>query len=148
LTDIVDKKTRSRMMSGIKGADTKPEMLVRKGLHAKGFRYRLHEKNLPGRPDLYFPKFKAVIQVNGCFWHKHHCKYFKLPSSRPEFWRKKLEANAVRDERNQYQLSEQGYRTLIIWECAFRGQPERVAKEVLSVAAGWLEKGNCDLVIP
>ena len=135
-------------MSGIKATDTKPEMLVRRGLHAKGFRYKLHEKNLPGRPDIYFPKLKAVIQVHGCFWHKHDCKYFKWPSSRQQFWREKLEANAVRDKRNIYLLNKQGLRTLIIWECAFRGQKESAVEAVLKHASTWLKHGKGDFVIP
>ncbi len=136
------------MMSGIRGVDTKPEMIVRRALHAKGFRYRLHEKKLPGRPDLYFPKYKAVIQVQGCFWHKHECHLFKWPSSRSEFWREKLEANAVRDERNLYLLDDFGIRCLVIWECALKGRPDQEIHSVINLAAEWLERGISNQSFP
>jgi DNA mismatch endonuclease (patch repair protein) len=148
MTDIVDKKTRSRMMKGIRSTDTKPEMQVRRALHAKGFRYKLHEKGLPGRPDLYFPKYKAIIQINGCFWHKHDCKYFKWPSSRPDFWRSKLEANAVRDKRNIYLLNEHGLRTLVVWECALRGQSKEAVRIQIQRIADWLISDSGSNEIP
>ena len=148
MTDIVDKKTRSRMMSGIRGVDTKPEMTVRKGLHSKGLRYRLHEKRLPGRPDLYFPQYKAVIQVQGCFWHKHDCSYFKWPSTRPRFWKEKLTANAVRDEQNVYRLEELGLRTLVIWECALRGKTQKEVGRIIDGIVDWVKDGEMDKVTP
>lgn len=89
MTDVVDKATRSRMMAGIKGKDTKPEMLIRSELHRRGFRFRKNVKDLPGKPDIVLPKYRAVIMVNGCFWHGHGCRLFKWPSTRPEFWREK-----------------------------------------------------------
>ena len=93
MADVVDRKTRSRMMSGIRGKNTRPELLIRKGLHARGFRFRLHDKRLPGKPDLVLPKYSAVIFVHGCFWHGHDCHLFKWPQSRREFWRKKITRN-------------------------------------------------------
>ena len=109
MTDIVDKHTRSRMMAGIKGKDTKPELVLRRALHARGFRYRLHSKNVPGRPDLVFPKHHAIVFVHGCFWHRHEgCRYTTTPSTRPEFWQAKFDANVTRDGAVQGQLLEAG----------------------------------------
>ncbi|WP_028452547.1 very short patch repair endonuclease [Chitinilyticum aquatile] len=120
MADIVDKATRSRMMSGIRSKDTKPEMLIRKALHARGFRFRLHVKDLPGKPDLVLPKYKAVIFINGCFWHGHDCRYFRLPQTRTEFWRAKIEANRKRDQARLAELQQGGWRILVVWECATR----------------------------
>jgi DNA mismatch endonuclease (patch repair protein) len=120
MADVVDAKTRSQMMSGIKGKNTKPEILVRKALHARGFRFRLHDKKLPGKPDIILPKYKTVIFVHGCFWHKHDCKYFKWPKTRPDFWRDKIEGNVERDEKHHQQLKELGWNVKIIWECEIK----------------------------
>ena len=138
MTDIVDTKTRSRMMSGIQGKNTKPEVMVRKALFAEGFRYRLHGKQLPGKPDLVFPKYRAVILVNGCFWHLHGCHLFKWPSSRPEFWKQKLEGNKERDLRNMEQLQQQGWRVLVIWECALKGKQRLPFEQVIQITSDWL----------
>ncbi|MDZ7685363.1 MAG: very short patch repair endonuclease [Gammaproteobacteria bacterium] len=137
--DVVDQATRSRMMSGIKGKDTRPEILIRKGLHRLGFRYRLHGADLPGKPDLVFPKYHAVIFVHGCFWHKHDCHLFKWPSTRKEFWRQKIESNAARDERNVRQLEESGWKVLRIWECSIKGKRRRPIEEVIATAANCLQ---------
>jgi DNA mismatch endonuclease (patch repair protein) len=120
VTDVVDAATRSRMMSGIRGKDTKPEMLIRRALHARGLRYRLHVPALPGKPDLVFPRYRAVLFVNGCFWHGHDCRYFKVPATRTKFWTEKINANRVRDERQIMLLKKQGWRVMVIWECAVR----------------------------
>lgn len=130
MPDIVSLETRSRMMSGIRGKDTKPEVLVRRALHADGFRYRLHDKSLPGLPDLVFPRFKAVVFVHGCFWHGHEgCKYFKVPSTRREFWLEKINGNRARDLRNRRSLEAEGWRTAFVWECATRHDlPDLVAR--------------------
>ena len=139
MVDVVDKKSRSRMMSGISGKNTKPEMLIRKGLHRRGFRYRLHKSDLPGKPDLVFPKYKAIILVNGCFWHQHDCHLFKWPSTREEFWRKKILGNKARDERNLKIYSELGWKVLVIWECAIKGKTRRPLSEVIETAVEWLQ---------
>ena len=97
LTDIVDEQTRSRMMAGIRSRNTRPELIVRKGLHARGFRYRLHARGLVGRPDMVFRKYGAVIFVHGCFWHGHDCSLFRLPGTRSDFWQKKIGRNRERD---------------------------------------------------
>lgn len=118
MADVVDKATRSRMMSGIQGKNTKPELLARKYLHSSGFRYRLHAKELPGKPDLVFPKYKAVVFVHGCFWHQHpRCKLATMPASNVEFWKQKLGANRERDQRNKRMLKALGWSVLTVWEC-------------------------------
>ena len=104
LVDVHDKATRSRNMAAIRGSDTKPEMMIRRGLHARGFRFRLHDRKLPGRPDLIFPRHRAVLFVHGCFWHGHGCHLFKWPSTREDFWRQKIGANVARDETSKEAL--------------------------------------------
>lgn len=142
MTDIVDKATRSRMMSGIRGRDTKPEMLIRKALHAQGLRYRLHEKTLPGKPDLVFPKYKAVVFIHGCFWHGHDCHYFKVPQTRTDFWLAKIADNKVRDERQLQQLQKAGWRVLVVWECATRKNEQLSFAALTDFIRGWLEMGG------
>lgn len=141
--DIVDKTTRSRMMAGIHGKDTKPEMIIRRALHRRGFRYKLHDKNLPGKPDMVFPKYKAVIQVHGCFWHKHGCHLFKWPQSRPDFWKQKIRGNSQRDKLHLKQLEDLGWRVLIVWECSLRGRSKLPVSVCTEKIVFWLERGNC-----
>jgi DNA mismatch endonuclease (patch repair protein) len=118
MADVHDKKTRSYNMSQIKGKNTKPEMLVRRFLHANGFRYRLHVKNLPGKPDIVLPKYKTVIFVHGCFWHGHkHCKYFVVPKTRLEWWLNKINGNIANDEKAAQLLKKDDWKILILWEC-------------------------------
>lgn len=124
MADVVDKATRSRMMSGIKGKNTKPEMVVRQGLHRAGFRFRLHARGLPGKPDLFLPKWHAAIFVHGCFWHRHEgCRFATTPATRPEFWNEKFAANVLRDQRTQLALIAAGWRVATVWECAVRRDP-------------------------
>ncbi len=118
--DVHSRKQRSYNMSQIKGKDTKPEMIVRKWLWNNGYRYRLHRKDLPGKPDIVFPGRKKAIFVNGCFWHKHDCKYFKWPKSNKEFWHQKIEGNVKRDAENYSKLVSAGWEYLIIWECELK----------------------------
>ena len=109
------------MMAGIKGKDTKPELVLRRALHARGFRYRLHSKNVPGRPDLVFQKHHAIVFVHGCFWHRHEgCRYTTTPSTRPEFWQAKFDADAIRDAAIRDQLIEAGWRVATVWACSLR----------------------------
>lgn len=117
MADVVDAATRSRMMAGIRAKDTKPEMIVRRALHKAGFRYRLHVKDLPGKPDIVLAKYKTVIFVHGCFWHGHMCSKFKWPKTREEWWRKKIEGNAARDAANIAALKQLNWRTIVVWEC-------------------------------
>lgn len=139
MADIVSPETRSKMMAGIKGKDTKPEMILRKGLHGLGFRYRLHDRNLPGKPDIVFPRYKAVIFAHGCFWHGHSCHLFKWPSSNEEFWHTKIERNMEVDRQNIIRLQELGWRTGIVWECALKGKYKINREEVIELCAQWLQ---------
>lgn len=138
MVDIVSPAKRSEMMSGIKGKDTKPEMAIRKSLFKMGFRYRLHYKKLPGKPDLVFPKYRAVIFVNGCFWHGHDCYLFRLPKTRPEFWKAKIESNIFRDKKVREKLKETNWRVLDIWECAVRGKSRLPEKVLIQKVASWI----------
>lgn len=128
-------------MSGIRGRDTRPEMAVRRGLHALGYRYRLHGRDLPGRPDLVFRPRRAVIFVHGCFWHGHDCHLFRLPGTRPGFWQAKIDANRERDGRARAQLLEEGWRVLEIWECALRGKEALDFGDLMGRCAAWLADG-------
>lgn len=121
MVDVVDRETRSKMMSNIRGRDTKPEMLVRRTLHAAGFRFRLHDRLMPGRPDIVLPKYRVAILVHGCFWHRHEgCRFCTTPATRPEFWHDKFASNVKRDARNLDLLVSSGWRVATIWECALR----------------------------
>src|ERR1035437_4233295 len=121
MADVHDKETRSYNMSRIKGKDTKPEMLVRKFLHANGFRFKLHDKNLPGKPDIVLPKYKTVIFVQGCFWHGHdNCKYASVPKTRTEWWLNKINGNKQKDIINIRKLSLAGWKVICIFECSLK----------------------------
>ena len=116
--DVHSKDIRSFNMSKIKSRDTKPEMIVRKFIHSKGLRYRLHLKKLSGKPDLYFPKYRIAVEIRGCFWHGHeNCRYFVLPKTRTEWWAEKIEKTKERDYENEISLLSSGIRTLVVWEC-------------------------------
>ena len=125
-------------MAAIRRADTKPEMLIRRGLHARGFRYRLHDRKLPGRPDLTLSKHNAVIFVNGCFWHGHDCPMFRWPATRQEFWRDKITGNMERDVRNIATLLSSGWRVALIWECALKGRGKLPPEAVIDSMIDWL----------
>lgn len=136
MADVVDAETRSRMMAGIRGKETQPERALRRALHALGVRYRLHDKRLPGRPDLVFPKYRAVCLVHGCFWHRHKgCRYATSPATRPEFWQRKFAENVARDKRNEQALRAAGWRVATVWECALKKEP---AAQVAGRLEGWL----------
>jgi DNA mismatch endonuclease (patch repair protein) len=121
LADVVDKATRSRMMSGIRGKDTTPEKAVRSALHKAGFRFRLHVRDLPGKPDIVLPKYRTAIFVHGCFWHGHECRNFKWPKTRADWWRKKIEANKARDRKARTALRKLGWNVRVVWECEATG---------------------------
>ena len=121
MADVVDRETRSRMMSGIRGKDTKPEVLVRRALFAAGFRFRLHRKDLPGVPDIVLSERRVAVFVHGCFWHSHKgCLYARRPTSRVDFWKAKLDGNVERDRRAIELLTTAGWRVLVVWECLMR----------------------------
>lgn len=134
-------------MSSIRGKDTKPEMTVRRALHACGIRYRLHAKGLPGRPDLVLRRYRAVIFVHGCFWHGHDCPMFRLPGSRIDYWMAKIDRNRERDREVMAKLGEQGWRRLTIWECSMRGKGKITIDEVIRQTIEWLEGSEVELEI-
>lgn len=147
MADIVTPEVRSRMMSGIRGRNTRPEITLRRGLHALGFRFRLHVRALPGRPDMVFPRRRAVLFAHGCFWHGHDCHLFRLPSTRPEFWRAKIAGNRARDELAGQALVAAGWRQGLVWECAMKGRTALPAGDVLAACAAWLRSDAPSLEI-
>ncbi|WP_329922649.1 very short patch repair endonuclease [Stenotrophomonas geniculata] len=122
MVDSLTPEQRSAQMSRIRGSNTKLEVLVRKGLHARGLRYRLGGAKLPGRPDIVLPKYRTVVFVHGCFWHGHDCPLYRLPKTRPEFWADKIGKNRTRDQRVTSELEAIGWRVLTVWECSLRGK--------------------------
>lgn len=147
MADIVSREIRSRMMSGIKGKNTKPELLIRRGLHHGGFRFRLHDRSLPGKPDIVLARHKAVIFVHGCFWHGHNCHLFKWPKTNADFWIKKIDRNRQIDQESHRRLLELGWRHASIWECALRGKSRRPLDEVLLQCQSWLRSDSPELEI-
>jgi DNA mismatch endonuclease (patch repair protein) len=124
------------MMAGIRGKDTKPELALRRALHAAGLRYRVHGAKLAGKPDLVFAKYRAVVFVHGCFWHRHEdCRFMTVPATRPEFWQQKFASNVERDRRNKTQLEEAGWRVAVVWECALK---ERPINSIVEALQEWL----------
>ncbi|WP_234446477.1 very short patch repair endonuclease [Luteimonas sp. MC1750] len=142
MADIIGPEQRSALMSRIKGKDTKIELEVRRGLHAMGFRYRLGGAGLPGRPDIVLPKYRTVVFVHGCFWHRHDCYLFRLPKTRPEFWRAKIDANAERDGRKESELIALGWGVETIWECQLRGLSTDARDAVIIALAERIRKGD------
>lgn len=138
MADTHSKKIRSKNMAAITSKDTKPEIIVRRALHNSGLRYGLHNKNLPGTPDLHLKKYNAVIFVNGCFWHVHDCHYFKMPSSNTEYWENKFEKNVERDKSNYKILADLDKRVCIVWECAVKGKNKIELEEIVSQITEWL----------
>lgn len=133
--DVLTIEQRRLNMSRIRGKDTKPELLLRRGLHAAGLRFRLHGAKLPGKPDMVFPKYRTVVLVHGCFWHGHDCPLFKMPATRPGFWAKKISGNRARDLRTAEALRLAGWRLLTVWECSLKGPARRPAPEVIDYCA-------------
>jgi DNA mismatch endonuclease, patch repair protein len=137
--DVVDKATRSRMMSRIRAKNSRPEVFLRQGLHALGFRFRLHAKDILGKPDIVLPKYHALIIVHGCFWHGHGCRYCKTPKTNTVFWQEKIQSNKLRDARTlQFQL-DAGWRCLVVWECAVRRAKKKpIELDIVALSANWL----------
>jgi DNA mismatch endonuclease (patch repair protein) len=138
MADTVTPEVRSRMMAGIRGTDTKPELILRRGLHAAGFRFRLHDHRLPGTPDMVFPRYRAALFAHGCFWHGHDCHLFRWPASREEFWRTKISRNREVDTRSASQLEDAGWRSAIVWECALKGRAKLPLPAVVEACGAWL----------
>lgn len=147
MPDPLTPEQRSLCMSRIRGKNTKPEMIVRRGLHALGLRYRLHDRQLPGSPDLVFPGRRAAIFIHGCFWHGHDCPLFRLPSTRTDFWLAKIERNQERDRNALEDLHARGWRSLVIWECALRGRGRLPHDLLLGQVYQWLTDGMPDRAI-
>ncbi|WP_335339332.1 very short patch repair endonuclease [Bosea sp. PAMC 26642] len=127
------------MMAGIRARDTRPEMMIRRGLHRMGYRYRLHDQRLPGRPDLVFPSRRAIIFIHGCFWHGHDCKLFRWPGTRPQFWREKIGGNIARDAKVRLALMTAGWRVMDVWECTLLGRERRTTETVLADCTTFLD---------
>jgi DNA mismatch endonuclease (patch repair protein) len=138
MADVVDAATRSRMMAGIQGKNTKPEIAVRKGLHRMGLRFRLDGSALPGRPDMVLAKHRTVVFIHGCFWHAHACSAFHLPASNAAFWQEKLHKNVVRDCMRVNELRALDWRVLVIWECATRITSEKNNTYLYQIARDWI----------
>jgi DNA mismatch endonuclease, patch repair protein len=134
-------------MAAIKGKNTRPELRIRQALHRLGFRFRLHSKDLPGKPDMVFPKYKAVVFINGCFWHQHECHLFKWPSTREDFWRTKIGRNADNDARKIALLREDGWRIATVWECALKGRKRLPENDAVQLLAEWLRSDSLMLVV-
>lgn len=134
-------------MAAIRGTDTRPEMQLRSALHRRGFRFRLHERALPGRPDIVFPKFRAAVFVNGCFWHGHACHLFRWPATREQFWREKISATVSRDQANVQVLLDRGWRVCTVWECALKGRHRLGVDGVANRIASWLRSGDTELTL-
>lgn len=134
-------------MAAIKGSHTKPELTVRRALHAAGLRYRLHVKDLPGKPDLVFPKHCAAVFIHGCFWHQHSCHLFKWPATRKEFWEQKIGRNVANDLRATEKLRALGWRVAIVWECALKGKTRLDEGEAMQILASWIKSSEESLII-
>lgn len=145
MADIVSTQSRSRMMSGIRSKNTKPEIYLRKGLHARGYRYRLHGKNLPGKPDIIFPKYFAVLFVHGCFWHGHDCHLFKMPKSNIDFWHNKISRNKELDHIVIEKLTAIGWRVGVVWECAIKGKTRLSPDVLFERIEAWLHASHTQL---
>ena len=132
MADVFSKQDRSRIMGAVKGKNTRPELMVRSLLHRMGYRFRLHRKDLPGKPDIVLPKYRTVIFVHGCFWHRHKgCKYASMPATNTEFWTAKFEANTKRDKSNVKALKKTGWKVLIVWQCELKAE-DKLARKLRS----------------
>ena len=142
MADVLTPEQRRLNMSRIRGRDTRPELILRRGLHALGLRFRLHRKDLPGKPDLVFPGHRAVILVHGCFWHWHGCPMFKWPATRREFWREKIASNRQRDQVTLGGLRAAGWRVVVVWECALRGPGRQTVEDVVDRCEGFVRSSD------
>lgn len=148
MADVLTHEQRQKCMSAVKSGNTKPEVLLRSILHKSGLRFRLHDKKLPGKPDLVFPRYQSVIFVHGCYWHLHRCYKSTIPKTNREFWKNKLTTNKERDARNIKTLNEMGWRVMIVWECALKGKSSFPIDKVSSVIKSWLLSSEAFYEIP
>ncbi len=142
ITDVLTPRQRRLNMSRIRGRDTKPELLVRKGLHVLGLRFRLHRRGLPGSPDIVLVRHRTVVFVHGCFWHGHSCSFFKMPTTRTEFWKKKIFENISRDDAAMKALIADGWRVVTVWECALRGTGRLPSEHVCRSVEKFILRGR------
>jgi len=151
MIDVHDRQTRSRNMAAIRNSNTKPELRVRQELHRRGLRYSLKKKSLPGKPDVLLSKYRVAVFIHGCFWHRHHCKYFKLPKTNTEFWNNKISENVKRDTEVIKQITDIGYRVLVIWECIFKGKNKEKLDSLFKNIILWIKSEDKEseiLIIP
>lgn len=147
MVDVVDKATRSRMMSGIRSKDTKPERQIRSALHKHGFRFRLNQATLPGKPDIVLKKYHAVIFIHGCFWHGHDCSLFKWPKTNSDFWKEKILRNRMVDAETEVQIKKFGWRYAVVWECALKGKSKLGLEMTVGKLEDWLRSSRRSLEI-
>lgn len=145
--DNVDEATRSKIMSSVGQRDTEPEMVLRKAMHHQGYRYRLNVKELPGSPDLVFPKYKAVVFVHGCFWHFHGCKKSSIPSTREKYWKEKFEKNKERDQRKIDKLLQMGWRVAVVWSCTLEDRNKELVDKTVKKVGRWLNSNDSKLIV-
>ncbi len=138
MIDVVNPETRSRMMSGIRGKNTKPEILIRSQLHCSRYRFRIHDTKLLGKPDIVLKKYRAVILVRGCFWHQHKCHLFKWPKTQPDFWKKKISRNRDNDKIVIEKLISLDWRVCVVWECAIKGSKIKNLPNILGPISTWI----------
>ncbi len=134
-------------MAAVRSRNTKPELMIRKALHASGLRYRINVRDLPGKPDIVLPRHRALVFVHGCFWHRHECDLFRWPESRPEFWRDKLNTNAARDITSAEALEKGGWRQAVIWECALKGRKKRDFQDTMQRLIAWIRSDEQAITI-
>jgi DNA mismatch endonuclease (patch repair protein) len=146
--DVLTPQQRSYNMSRIGTRNTKPEIILRKSLFRRGLRFRLHRKDLPGTPDLVFPRFRAAVFVHGCFWHGHGCHLFVVPAQNRDFWIQKINANQARDKRADAALQKGGWRVLTVWECALRGRLRSSPDDLARKIERWLKNGDASSSLP
>ena len=145
MTDFMTPKQRSQAMSKVRGYNTKPEKLIRSHLHRQGFRFRINNPNLPGKPDIVLKKYTTIIFVHGCFWHNHKgCKKAKLPQTRSEFWKNKIEGTVLRDQKNISDLTKLGWRVAVVWECGTKKNDE--LKYIINELTKWIIEGNSERI--
>lgn len=148
MSDVHTTEQRRRNMSAIRHQNTKPELLIRSELHKRGLRFRIHRKDLPGKPDIVLPRFNTVIFINGCFWHGHECHLFHWPKTRETFWRNKIGGNVIRDSKNSEKLLTGGYRVLTVWECAIKGKHKIDTNELTDRVSNWIKSSSRQYEIP